>query len=32
LLPPVRWQLAESETLQIVLEGIGGRVHGVNSS
>ena len=31
-LPPVRRQLAEGETLQIVLEGIGGRFHGFNSS
>ena len=31
-LPPVRRQLAEGETFQIMLEGIGGRFHGVNSS
>lgn len=31
-LPPVRWQLAEGETFEIVLEGIGGRFHGFNSS
>lgn len=31
-LPPVRRQLAEGETFQIVLEGIGGRFHGFNSS
>jgi len=31
-LPPVRWQLAEGETFQIMLEGIGGRFHGINSS
>ena len=31
-LPPVRWQLAEGETFEIVLEGIGWRFHGFNSS
>ena len=31
-LPPVRRQLAEGETFQFVLEGIGGRFHGFNSS
>ena len=31
-LPPVRRQLAEGETFQIMLEGIGGRFHGFNSS
>ena len=31
-LSPVRWQLAEGETFQIMLEGIGGRFHGINSS
>ena len=31
-LPPVRRQLAEGETFQIMLKGIGGRFHGVNSS
>jgi hypothetical protein len=28
----VRWQLAEGETFQIMLEGIGGCFHGFNSS
>jgi hypothetical protein len=28
----VRRQLAEGETFQIMLEGIGGRFHGFNSS
>jgi hypothetical protein len=28
----VRRQLAEGETFQITLKGIGGRFHGVNSS
>lgn len=31
-LSPVRRQLAEGETFQIMLEGIGGRFHGFNSS
>ena len=31
-LPPVRRQLAEGETFQIMLKGIGGRFHGFNSS